>query len=87
MVRKNWIIIASSLAIVMGAIGTRVAIAQDGPCANQGHMQKALEFLNGAAMELHEAARNKGGERGAALRSIEDAKRDVFEGCKIANGR
>ena len=88
---KTRIVIASSLGVLVTSCfhgGMYISPGRgDNPCANQAHMNRALENLDGATRELREAAHNKGGERTAALRAIEDARKDIFEGCRIANGQ
>jgi hypothetical protein len=59
-----------------------VALIQNA-CADQGHMERALDALRSARSELNQASRDKGGHRTNAVQLIDQAIEQVKEGIRV----
>ena len=66
--------------MAVAVLGMGLSSAQ----ADQPHMRRALEHLRAARAELESAEHNKGGERVAAIETIDRAIAEVKTGMAIA---
>jgi hypothetical protein len=73
-------VLAAAPALGIAAVVAAPAVAR----ADQPHMEAALDHLKAARKELTDAANDKGGHRGNAIRLVNNAITEVERGISFA---